>query len=481
LPERGPYAARRRRRFVAASVALWTVLVGVALWWLLEGSEGPTLWIYDQDARLTGRADHFRAWFRSDIGFQRLYPWFLFGPYVALVAYLFPVESGLLGRNLVVHACALMAFVGATGVVNARTRARPARVTVVRSEVDLMDHARRRVRQLHVLHTSDHRVIQPPFGSNLVSEPLGGEPPLAVKALAAPPPDPNPAWAWVLDLAAYGAIAGLVHVVHFNRRLRERERARLLLESNLARARLHALGAQLQPHFLFNSLNAVTGLLRRDPRLAEETLIALSELLRLALHQSDRQEVALAEEMALIRRYVEIQQARFGDRLRVAYEVAPEAMDALVPALSLQPLVENALRHGIEPSEHGGRVRVSACRAEGRLRISVEDDGAVAEASEGDIEGGEGRSRPAADLPPVPGGRNTTARAGGIGLSNLRARLATLHGAEQRLELHPRREGGMTVILEVPWRSALPKGVSAGSRGARGANFESAEGHTCEP
>ena len=121
----------------------------------------------------------------------------------------------------------------------------------------------------------------------------------------------------IVDLLAYGAVTGLVHSVNFYRRLRERERRALFLESNLANARLNMLKAQLQPHFLFNSLNAITALLRRDPRLAETTLVALSELLRLALSQSERQEGALREELEFVQRYLEIQQTRFGDKLRV--------------------------------------------------------------------------------------------------------------------------------------------------------------------
>src|SRR5262249_38174071 len=160
-----------------------------------------------------------------------------------------------------------------------------------------------------------------------------------------------------LDLLAYTAILGMAHSVHFYRRFREREHRALVLESGLVSARLNALRAQLQPHFLFNSLNAIAALLRRDPRLSEATPLSLRDLLRLALSQSERQEVALREELALVRRYREIHQTRFGDKLRIEEHIEPAALECQVPTLLLQPLVENAIRHGLEPSETAGLVR----------------------------------------------------------------------------------------------------------------------------
>jgi LytS/YehU family sensor histidine kinase len=258
---------------------------------------------------------------------------------------------------------------------------------------------------------------------------------------------------------AYGAVGGLAHAVHFYRRFRERERRALLLESNLANARLDALRAQLQPHFLFNSLNAIAALLRRDPRLAEATLLSLSELLRLALRQSERQEIALREELEFVRRYLEIQQTRFGDRLRVEQDIEAAALDCAVPTLLLQPLVENAIRHGLEPDGNAGLVRLTARKQDGRLVLTVEDDGAGFATQAGGISDRKAivlqagpDSSPVAGSPP-PGARHAARSGTGIGLTNLRARLETLYGTRQALELGPRPGGGVTVRIEIPWRS----------------------------
>jgi two-component system, LytTR family, sensor kinase len=207
----------------------------------------------------------------------------------------------------------------------------------------------------------------------------------------------------------------------------------------------------LQPHFLFNSLNAIAALLRRDPRLAETMLVALSQLLRLALNQSERQEGALRDELEFVHRYLEIQQTRFGDKLRVEQDIDPQALDCLVPTLVLQPLVENALRHGIEPSEKAGVLRVRASREAGRLVLEVEDDG-VGLASDScgpDNPAGLGSSLPT----PARSSATRVAPPGtGIGLANLRERLQMLYGGAQKLVLTPRATGGVLVRVEIPWR-----------------------------
>ena len=192
---------------------------------------------------------------------------------------------------------------------------------------------------------------------------------------------------------------------------------------------MHALQAQLQPHFLFNALNAVATLLRRDARAAQEALTSFSELLRLALSQSDRQEVPLSEDLRFLERYVEIQQTRLGDRFRFEQSVEPAALDCLVPALLLQPLVENALRHGIEPSPRRGTVRVAVTRQSERLMLRVEDDGVGLMENKGQLQTG-------------------------IGLSNLRARLEALYGNRQKVEMISRPEGGVAVQVEIPLREA---------------------------
>jgi sensor histidine kinase YesM len=227
---------------------------------------------------------------------------------------------------------------------------------------------------------------------------------------------------------AYGSLAGLAHAFHFYGRYRERERRALFLESSLAKARLNTLQAQLQPHFLFNTLNAIATLLRRDPAAAEQTLMSLSDLLRLALSQSDRQEISLREEMNFLERYMEIQQTRFGERLRFEQQIDYSTLNCLVPTLLLQPLVENAIRHGLEPSSNPGTIRVTANRQEGALVITVEDDGV--------------------------GLRSATNVADGIGLTNLRARLETLYEVQQELKITGGSERGVTVRIKIPYHEA---------------------------
>jgi two-component system LytT family sensor kinase len=194
----------------------------------------------------------------------------------------------------------------------------------------------------------------------------------------------------------------------------------------LAEARLHVLSAQLQPHFLFNTLHAISALVYEDPPRAERLVARLSEMLRLTLRSGARVETTLAEELALLRRYAEIQETRYGDRLRVAFDVDPAVRDAMVPRLILQPLVENAIRHGITRRIAPGRVDVRAWKGEGRLHLAVYDDGV--------------------------GLREGRAVREGVGLSITRARLCQLYGPEQRVDLSPAPMGGTVCALSIPLR-----------------------------
>ena len=236
---------------------------------------------------------------------------------------------------------------------------------------------------------------------------------------------------------AWGTFAGFFYywviVVAY---LAARYRARVArLEEQLARSRLDALRAQLQPHFLFNTLNSISVLTATDPSRANRMLLDLSELLRATLEAGGEHEVTLERELALLERYVAIQRVRFGDRLTARFEAGPEARAALVPALLLQPLVENAIRHGVEATPAAVRVTVRAAPGDGRLLLEVEDSGP-----------GLGAGRPAA-----PGGGGAGE---GIGLANSRERLAQLYGAAFRLELRPGEAGGVTVAIEIPLRRA---------------------------
>jgi two-component sensor histidine kinase len=227
----------------------------------------------------------------------------------------------------------------------------------------------------------------------------------------------------------YGALVALEHVGSLYRRNVERERLTLQLETRLARAQLESLRAQLQPHFLFNTLNTISALLHRDPDAADRVVTRLGDLLRLSLQHSGRQEVLLRQELEFVERYLEIQQTRFHDRLRVQVDAEGEVLDALVPTLVLQPLVENAVRHAIEPRTEEGRLRIRASRENGTLRLVVADDG-----------------------PGLTGQANGL----GIGLANTRARLEQLYGARHRFSLANAAEGGLMVTLELPYRVGEP-------------------------
>ncbi|MDE3065921.1 MAG: histidine kinase [Verrucomicrobiota bacterium] len=431
-----PESARplRRRRMAWYCVIGWTIFAGLVLWWLLRGHAGPSVWIVNQSnpGPVAGAAT-LHAWFRAGMGFQRIIPWLLLGPYVAAAALGFPLERGRLRLNLPVNLAVCAAFLVACHVFDVRTRLTLSRVTIVRA-VPVSAGWQTNTSQTIVKSgpapatgwTNRMQDISSTDWTNWLVQ-LRQD----FKFPRPPPGLPQAGiWSTLLDVLAYGALAGLAHSVHFYRRFRERERRALLLESHLANARLAALRMQLQPHFLFNSLNGVTALLRRDPHLAEATLLSLSELLRLALNQSEKTEIPLREEMEFVQRYLAILQTRFGDKLRVEQAIEPASLDCLVPTLLLQPLIENAIRHGIEPAEKAGLVRLTTRRRDGKLILTVEDDGAG-------LIG-----------PDAASGRT------GIGLANLRARLETLYGAGQALELLPRPEGGVMVRVEIPWRPA---------------------------
>ncbi len=214
-------------------------------------------------------------------------------------------------------------------------------------------------------------------------------------------------------------------VLHHYRSARDRRE----LEVRLAQAQLQTLKLQLHPHFLFNALNTVTALLHTDPDGAERTLSALSETLRFSLRHAGAHEVPLARELEFLHHYLGIQQIRFQHRLSVVFSVGADARQALVPSLILQPLVENAIRHGIEPRASGGRVDIGATRVDGRLLLSVRDDGV--------------------------GLRENPSHSGhGIGLSNTQERLARMYGDSHTFELRALETGGVAVSIEIPYRQA---------------------------
>ncbi len=229
------------------------------------------------------------------------------------------------------------------------------------------------------------------------------------------------------EVLTYWAAVGLTHALIYYRKFREREIRASQLEAQLARAQLDALRMQLQPHFLFNTLNTISVLMKENVELANHLLLRLSDLLRLALRNNDTHEVTLREELEFLRNYLEIEQTRFQDRLTVRYDIDEQAEDAQVPNLILQPLVENAIRHAVAPQPGKSIVEIRAVRSNGNIEIQVVDDG--------------------------PGMQPATANGKGIGLSNTRARLDKLYGSAHSFQLSPADGRGLRVTVVLPYHT----------------------------
>ncbi len=230
------------------------------------------------------------------------------------------------------------------------------------------------------------------------------------------------------NLLIYWVIISVGYAFDYYRKFNERELRAAELEKRLTEARLQALQMQLNPHFLFNTLHAISSLMHIDVEAADRMLARLSDLLRHALESTDTQEVPLREELDFLARYAEIEQTRFGDRLKIEMKIAPDTLDALVPNLVLQPLLENAVRHGIEPHARAGRIEISARREGNSLRLEVRDNG-------GGLEG---------------------KVVEGIGLANTRARLKQLYGARQSFVLANGADSGVVVSVILPFHTPEP-------------------------
>jgi len=231
------------------------------------------------------------------------------------------------------------------------------------------------------------------------------------------------------DVLTYTVAVGAFILFDIRARARRRELATAHLETQLARAQLQNLRLQLQPHFLFNTLHMVSSAMYDDVAMADAMLTRLSDLLRHTLCAPPAQEVSLQEELHSLRLYLDILQARFGDRLQIRYAIAVDAMTAVVPQLLLQPLAENAIRHGADPSSSGIEIEVQAERSDGHLLLWIRDRG--------------------------PGFGSSANGAGhGLGLKNTRERLHSLYGAGQEMVCRNRDGGGAEVFVRLPWRMA---------------------------
>jgi len=231
-----------------------------------------------------------------------------------------------------------------------------------------------------------------------------------------------------IDLIIASLIVIALHALLYYQNFRASELAQSSLKTQLAQAQLRALKMQLHPHFLFNTLHSISSLVLEDPAKANSMIARLGDFLRLTLENSDQQLVSLKEETEFLRCYLEIEQVRFGDRLALAFELEPQTLSAQVPHLILQPVVENAIQHAIAPRATRGHINIEAKRLNSLLRLEVRDNGAGIP-SNGDLLGIEG-----------------------LGLSNVRARLHQMYGSDFRFELMNARDGGLTVVMEIPFQ-----------------------------
>ena len=305
----------------------------------------------------------FGAWFWA--------LWLVFLPMVALLSFRFPIERRRLIRNVLLHLFVCLFVVSANRV--------------------------------------NFRVVDKVFPRTL-RMPLG-------------PPGFNAA----LDVLVYWSLVGLCQAITNFRRSQERDRRAAALEARLASAKLQALRMQINPHFLFNTLNSIAALLYSNPRAADEMLGDLSKLLRRSLDTMEEQVIPLAQELEFIRAYLGIEQKRFAERLRVELNVPDELMKAFVPALILQPLVENAIRHGIEPQRAPGLICIEAKQEGNQLHLIVRDNG---------------HGLPPAN--PNPSGRR------GIGLPNTQARLKELYGGNHSFSVGKAEPHGYRVDIRFP-------------------------------
>jgi two-component system LytT family sensor kinase len=307
------------------------------------------------------------------------YTWFALTPLVLKLSNRFPLQRGKLLRSVAVHAIAAPLF----NITN---------IVLFVIALGLITGPRLEARSL--LESVWHFVIAEFHGGMLV----------------------------------YWVIIGVSQATDYYRRYRERELLASNLETRLVKAQLDALRMQLHPHFLFNALNSVSVLMRKDVDAADRMLLQLSGLLRVTLARNAAHEIRLRQELEILDRYLEIEQIRFQDRLTVRTRVDPSALDALVPQLFFQPLVENAIRHGISDRETGGVIDIRAERQNGMLCLQVRDNGP-------------GLNTPRGKL------------VEGVGLSNTRSRLEYLYGSGGRFEVGDAEEGGLIVTAAFPFHT----------------------------
>ncbi|HSK71343.1 MAG TPA: histidine kinase [Pyrinomonadaceae bacterium] len=229
---------------------------------------------------------------------------------------------------------------------------------------------------------------------------------------------------------SYWVVFGVTYTIDYYRKYRERDLFASQLETRLTRAQLDALKMQLHPHFLFNTLNTISVLMEKDVKAANRMLVNLSDLLRMALDNIGTQEVSLKDELEFLERYLKIEETRFEERLKVRMNVEPETLDARVPNLILQPLVENAIKHGISPQIAGGTIEIRAEREGQTLRLSVRDSGAGI------------------------GNKELAKIKKGIGLANTQARLKQMYDGNHTFQINSEEGNGFSVNITIPFRTS---------------------------
>lgn len=231
------------------------------------------------------------------------------------------------------------------------------------------------------------------------------------------------------QLWSFVGVTSIAHVVQYYRDARARELRESELRTALAEQQLQSLKLQLHPHFLFNTLNGISALMSTDVRTARSMMALLCELLRMALQHTERQDILLRQELEFIQSYLDLQKMRLGDRLSATIDARTDLLDVRVPSMLLQPIVENAIRHGIEKRRDGGTVIISAGKNGNRLRLEVRNDGPV--------------------LMP-----RRSSEECGIGVANTRRRLETLYGDNFVFTMFGLPEGGVSVVVEIPYVEA---------------------------
>lgn len=246
---------------------------------------------------------------------------------------------------------------------------------------------------------------------------------------------------FLINILIYCLVLALVHTFELYREARAGDVQAAQLEARLAQAQLRALKMQLQPHFLFNALNSISAHLR-DPDTARRMMARLGDFLRLTLANEGMHEVTVKQELEFLSCYLDIERTRFRDRLQVEIDVEPETLDARVPNLILQPIVENAIKHGIAPQDRPGLIDVKVRRLNAKLQVQIRDNGIGLRDLKRQTDRGE-----------EPG------TGGGIGIGTTRARLAQLYPSAHRLQMEDAPGGGLLITMEIPFRTWNDRGI----------------------